>query len=105
MQRLTLVRYTTKPDQTAKNEALARAVYDELRATGPQDVAYALFRSGDEWVHLFVNLKADDSAALTELPSFNAYSADIAGRCVAPPEVSRMAVELLEAYGFKNALT
>ena len=33
--RRVMVRYKVKPEQAAPNEALARAVYDELRATRP----------------------------------------------------------------------
>jgi len=99
MQRLTLVRYTTRPEHSAENEALARAVFAELRAVRPDDIAYLLFRDGDDWVHLFVNTRTDDSAALTELPSFKAYSRDVRERCVAPPEPLRLGLRLLESYG------
>ncbi|MDR6288599.1 quinol monooxygenase YgiN [Inquilinus ginsengisoli] len=99
MQRLTLVRYTTRPEHAAENEALARAVFAELRAVRPDGIAYLLFRDGDEWMHLFVNTRADDAAALTELPSFKAYGRDVSARCVAPPEPQRLGLQLLESYG------
>jgi len=104
MQRLTLVRYATKPDQTAENETLARAVFAELRAKAPAHVAYALFRNGDEFVHLFVNAEADDSGAVTDLPSFKAYAKDIKARCEAPPEPMRLSLSLLESYGLTPAM-
>ena len=62
MQRVTLVRYTTKPDRAAENEALSRAVFAQLRNAPPEGVAYALFRDGDEFIHVFVNLKEDDAS-------------------------------------------
>ena len=77
MQRVTLVRYTAKPDRAAENETLARAVFAELRAASPDHLAYALFRDGQDFVHLFVNTAADDSDALTELPSFKAFAKDV----------------------------
>jgi hypothetical protein len=104
MQRVTLVRYTAKPDRAAENEALARAVFDELRKAAPPHVAYALFRNGAEFVHLFVNLRADDSSPVTELPSFKAYAKDVLARCEAPPEPMRLSLQLLEEYGLTTAM-
>jgi len=34
----TMVRYPIKPDRAAENEALVRAVYDELQHTGSRSV-------------------------------------------------------------------
>jgi hypothetical protein len=99
MQRVTLVRYAAKPDRAAENETLARAVFAELRAAAPDHVAYALFRDGVDFVHLFINTKADDASPLTELPSFKAYGKDVAARCEAPPEPMRLSLHLLESYG------
>lgn len=105
MQRVTLVRYATKPDRAAENEALSRAVFAELRATTPQGVAYALFRDGAEFVHLFVNLVEDSSDAVTELASFKAFSTGQGERFVAPPQVERMALQLVDSYGLARAVT
>lgn len=104
MQRVTLVRYTAKPDRAAENEALSRAVFAELRITQPDHVAYALFRNGTEFVHVFLNLEDDDSSAVTELPSFRAFSRDSAERYQAPPEVTRLGLELVESYGFSRTM-
>ena len=106
MQRVTLVTYETKPDRAAENEALSRKVFDELRARRPGDVAYGLFKSADgaTFVHLFVNFAQDDSAVLTDLPSFVAFQANIADRCVTPPDATRYAVNLVESYGLESAV-
>jgi len=104
MQRVTLVRYTAKPDRAAENERLARAVFAELKAAAPDHVAYALFRNGEDFVHLFMNTQADDSSPVTELPSFKAYAKDVVERCEAPPEPLRLSVRLLESYGLVSAL-
>jgi hypothetical protein len=103
MPRVTLVRYAAKPERAAENEALSRAVFTELRAAAPDHVAYALFRNGLEFVHLFVNTRSDDSSAVTELPSFKTYSQDVVARCEAPPEPMRLSLELLESYGLALA--
>jgi len=104
MPRVTLVRYAAKPERAAENEVLARAVFTELHAKAPDHVAYALFRNGLEFVHLFVNTQADDSSPVTELPSFKAYSEDVIARCEGPPEPMRLSLELLESYGLAGGI-
>ena len=79
MQRVTLVRYTAKPDRVAENERLARAVFAELRQAAPPHIAYALFRNGTEFVHLFINTRDDDASALLGLAGFKAYAYDTNG--------------------------
>ena len=100
MPRVTLVRYTTKPGRAPENEMLSKAVFAELTATAPDDIAYALFRDGPEFLHLFVNLKDDDSSPVTELPAFKTFSRDMAERCEAPPQPMRLSLPLVASYGF-----
>lgn len=99
MQRVTLVRYTAKPDRADENEALSLAVFNELKITQPQHVAYALFRDGAEFVHLFVNTRDDDASALVELPTFKAYAKDVNERSESRPEPMRLNMNLLASYG------
>src|ERR1700754_1032218 len=103
MQRVTLVRYTTKPERAAENEALSRAVFGQLHSTPPPGVAYALFRDGNEFIHVFVNLKEDDAGAITELPAFKAFQDGIADRCEVQPKATRLAAQLVDSYGFRAA--
>ena len=103
MQRVTVVRYTTRPDKADENERLSRAVFAELRAKQPPGLAYALGRAGDVFVHMFINFAEDDAEALAGLPSFKAFSAGQADRFTAPPEVIRMSVDVVEACGFERA--
>ena len=104
MQRLTIVRYATKPSRADENEALSRAVFAELKAKAPDHVAYALFRDGDEFVHVFINTREDDADVLTELPSFRAFAKDAADRYTAPPEQTRLRLGLVDAYGLTSAM-
>ena len=104
MPRVTLVRYTAKPDRADENEALSRAVFAELKAKAPDHVAYALFRDGRDFVHLFINRQGDDSDAVTELPTFKAFSKDAGARYEAPPDVMRLSLALVESYGFAPAM-
>src|ERR1700722_16570221 len=99
MQRVTLVRYTTKPGRADENEALSKTVFAELRQTSPDHIAYGLFRDGSDFVHLFANPAGDDSSPVTELASFKAFARDINARCEAPPETTRFALDLVESYG------
>jgi hypothetical protein len=103
MQRVTLVRYTTKPEHAAENEALSRAVFAQLRSQPPEDVAYALLRDGNDFVHVFLNLKADEGAPVTELPAFKAFGKDINDRCEVPPQVTRLAANLVDCFGFGDS--
>ncbi|HEX2537003.1 MAG TPA: hypothetical protein VHL13_01865 [Pseudolabrys sp.] len=103
MPRVTMVRYTTKPERAAENEALSRAVFAELHQKRPANIAYGLFKEADgvSFVHLFINLSEDTSDPVTELPSFKAFGKAILERCVAPPEQTRLSLELVDSYGLK----
>ena len=99
MPRLTMVRYTVKPEAAEENVRLSRAVFDEVRTNQPADIAYGLFRQGDEFFHVFLNMAEDCSDAVTALPSFKAFEADMAARVLAAPAVSRVAAERIDSYG------
>jgi hypothetical protein len=103
MQRITVVRYTTKPDRAGENEALVRAVFAELRSKPQLPFAYAVLRDGDDFLHLFLNLTEDDAGGLVELESFKAFSQSGPERWTAPPEVLRRGMQLVESYGFEAA--
>lgn len=100
MQRVTLVRYAAKPDRADENQALSLEVFDELKTVRPDSIAYALFRDGVDFVHLFVNLREDDAGVLTDLPTFQAFAKDVNDRSEAPPEPTRLSMKLLASYGF-----
>lgn len=105
MPRVTMVRYTTKPDRAAENENLSRAVFTELHAKKPDSIAYGLFKEADgvSFVHVFVNLADDESAPVTELPTFKAFEKGIIERCVRPPQATRLSLDLIDSYGLKAA--
>lgn len=97
--RRVLVRYTVKPDQIDRNEALIRAVYDELERARPTGLQYATFRLGEsgEFVHLASSRTADGQSPLLGLSAFRAFQAGIADRC----EVSPVVTELREIGSFR----
>lgn len=99
MQRLTVVRYTTRPDSATENEGLSRAVFAQLRSARPKGVAYALLRDENEFIHVFLNLDADESAPLTELAAFKAFQKGVVERCEVPPQATRVTAQLVDCYG------
>lgn len=101
MRKVTMVRYSAKPECVDENEALARNVFAELRASAPGHVAYLMFKDGTDYLHLFVNLGADDSSPLTALPGFKAYAKGIGERCIALPTATNFSLQLVEAYGIR----
>ncbi|MCW5692756.1 MAG: hypothetical protein KIT48_10345 [Pseudolabrys sp.] len=103
MGRVTMVRYTTKPERADENEALSRAVFSELHEKKPAGIAYGLFKEPDgvSFVHVFINLADDNSDAVTELPTFKAFEKTIRERCATPPTPARVSAELIDSYGLK----
>ena len=84
--RQVLVRYKTKPEATAENERLIRAVFEELRQVTPDGIRYTSMKLEDGvFVHLAV--VEGDGNPLPEMPAFKAFQADIQDRCVEPPHV------------------
>jgi hypothetical protein len=104
MNRVTIVRYATKAGRGDENEALSRAVFDELRVQQPAGVAYALCRAGDDFLHVFINFETDSADPVVELPSFKAFAANSAERHAAAPDAVRITTQVVESYGFERAM-
>jgi hypothetical protein len=83
-----MVRYKVKPEAVAENEALVRAVYEELQLVKPEGMRYATFRL-DDGVS-FVHVSFSESGALNELASFKSFQQGIADRCDEAPKVSEL---------------
>lgn len=82
--RTILVRYRTRPDQSDTNDALVRAVFDELATGQHPGFRYACLRAGDDVVHV----AALDDGAVNPLPglaSFAAFHAELDARCEVAP--------------------
>jgi hypothetical protein len=80
-----LIRYRTKPDQTAANEELVRAVYAELRHTSPEGLSYATFRLDDKVTFLHLVRTERDPNPLLAIRAFGDFQAGIADRWEDPP--------------------
>ena len=87
--RQVMVRYKVKPERVAENEALVRAVYEELAERAPDGIRYATFRLDDglSFVHIAL---LDDGQSLDELAAFQRFTAEIRDRCDEPPATSSL---------------
>jgi hypothetical protein len=86
-----MVRYKTSEAHAPTNEALVRAVFEELRARAPGGIRYTAYRleDGVTFVHL-ATLESEDGNPLTVLPAFKAFQKRIQERCVEPPVVTEL---------------
>jgi hypothetical protein len=91
-----MVRYKVKPERVAENEALVRAVYDELDKAKPAGLRYATFRLDDGvgFVHI-ASIETDDGQSpLAEIEAFGRFTENIRERCDEQPvtaEISEIA--------------
>ena len=98
--RQVIVRYKVKPDRVAENEALVRAVYDELHRAEPAGLRYATFRleDGVSFVHLAET--DDERNPLSEIEAFARFQEGIRERCDEPPTVTALdAIGSYRAFG------
>ena len=87
-----MVRYRVKPDRVAENEEHIAKVFEELGSKGPTGFRYASFKleDGVSFVHIVFEESSGD-LSLSDLPSFQAFTAEIADRCDEPPVATAMA--------------
>jgi hypothetical protein len=95
-----MVRYKLKADRVAENERLIVKVYDELAASKPPGLHYATFRADDgvSYFHVVFHDFEGAGNALTALPAFKAFTAEIRDRCVEPP--ARVELTEIGSYRF-----
>jgi hypothetical protein len=87
-----MVRYKVKSDRAADNEALVRAVYDELELTQPAGFRYATFQLDDgvNFVHLAFDEAETGRSPLSEVKAFKEFTANIEERCDEPPVTTEL---------------
>ena len=97
--RRVMVRYKVKPDRATENEALVRAVYEELQRTQPAGLHYATFALDDgvSFVHLSSIETEDGRNPLSEVEAFARFQEGIGDRCQEAPTV----VQLREIGSFR----
>jgi hypothetical protein len=87
-----MIRYSVKPDRAAENEALVRAVYEELQRSRPAGLHYATFalEDGVSFVHLCL-LDADHGPnPLSDIEAFARFQEGIGDRCADGPVVEQL---------------
>jgi hypothetical protein len=95
--RQVMVRYRVAADRAAENEALVRAVYDELEATEPAGLRYATFKLEDGVSFVHIAETEEGLNPLSEVAAFKQFQAGIAERCEEPP----VAADLTEIGSFR----
>ena len=81
----TVVRYRVHPGRGDENEALVRAVFEELDRARPAGIDYATLRLEDGVSFLHVAAEGSGSV-LRDLDAFRAFQAGVPERAEAPPE-------------------
>ena len=93
-----MVRYKTSEATGDSNEALVRAVFEELRARAPAGIRYTSYRLADGVTFMHIaSVETPEENPLTSLPSFKAFQAQLKDRCVEPPVVTELAI--VGSYG------
>lgn len=95
--RTVIVRYKTHESHANTNEALVRAVFDELRKHSPRGLRYATYRLADgvSFMHI-ATLETEQPNPLTALPAFKAFQAQLKERCSEAPAVTE--VTAIDSY-------
>ena len=91
----TVVRYQAKPERADENQRFIEAVFAELAEREPDGFTYKVFRLEDGVSFVHVVIEHEDVASpdsLSDVPAFQAFTADIADRCDVPPAASRATV-------------
>jgi hypothetical protein len=88
-----LIRYRTKPEETARNAELVAAVFAELGQAKPEGLRYLTLRLDDDtFIHLVETDAADGASSLTQLAAFQAFQQGVRDRCAEPPLVRQAVV-------------
>ncbi|MDQ1476807.1 MAG: hypothetical protein QOE62_2036 [Actinomycetota bacterium] len=82
-----VVRYQAKPDRADENQRLIEAVFEDLEKHQPEGFTYKVFRLDDgvSFIHVVIEHDVDNPSSLQDVPAFQAFVADIGGRCDLPP--------------------
>jgi hypothetical protein len=93
-----MIRYKVRPDRADENEALVRAVYEQLARERPDGLHYATFRLPDGVSFMHVVIDTDEPGRiLNEVAAFKAFVADIEDRCDEPPVATELTI--VGSYG------
>ena len=83
--RQVIVRYKVKKSRLAEHQRLLRAVFRELGKTKPKGLRYSAFKEADGVSFVHVAFITGRSNPLDASPAFEAFTENVAERCVEPP--------------------
>jgi hypothetical protein len=83
----TVLQYRAKPERAEENQQLIEAVFAELDKGELDGFTYKVFRleDGVSFIHVWIEHDIADPDSLQAVPAFQAFMADLAGRCDVPP--------------------
>jgi len=94
-----MVRYKVLTGRADENEALVRAVYEQLGRERPEGLHYATFRLPDGVSFMHIVFETDDPGSiLGKVEAFDTFSTNIEDRCEEPPVATGLT--LIGSYGF-----
>jgi hypothetical protein len=83
----TVLRYQAKPERAEENQQLIEAVFAELDKGELDGFTYKVFRleDGVSFIHVWIEHDIAGPDSLQAVSAFQAFMADLAGRCDVPP--------------------
>jgi hypothetical protein len=86
-----MVRYKVRPERADENEALVKAVYEQLAGERPEGLHYATFKLPDGVSFMHVVFETDQPGRiLGEVGAFKAFVTDIESRCDEAPVATEL---------------
>ena len=86
-----MIRYKVRPDRADENEALVKAVYEQLARERPEGLHYATFRLPDGVSFMHVVIESDQPGRiLNEVAAFKVFVTDIESRCDESPVATEL---------------
>lgn len=86
-----IVRYKVKPSAVEQNEALIRAVFEQLERDQPEGLRYQVFKQADgvSFVHVSA-FDTPDGNPLTKLQAFKHFASGVQDRCEEGPTTTEL---------------
>ena len=91
---ITVLRYQAKPERAEENQQLIEAVFARLEEGELEGFTYKVFRleDGVSFIHVWIEHDIADPGSLQAVPAFQAFMADLAGRCDVPAAATEATV-------------
>jgi hypothetical protein len=88
-----MVRYKVRPESAAENEALVKAVYEQLNRDRPEGLHYATFKLPDGVSFMHIVIDTDEPGRiLGGVAAFKAFAAEVESRCEEPPVAMELTI-------------